>query len=161
MVCVQDMGGGSSQPDDDGEEAFAHALNVFAAAAAGGQASGGVAPQKWVQCASCNKWRKVPPTFTSDIPNSTQPGLPCSASEQSYFSDGLCAQLGLTQPLGVLQVPFDLNDDDIAEDWSCEHNVWDEDHQSCSVPQALSDEQIDEILALQEVQEVRAASCPG
>jgi hypothetical protein len=48
-------------------------------------------------------------------------------------------------------VPYDLNDEDIPEDWTCENNVWDEEHQSCSVPQALSDEQIDEILALQEV----------
>jgi len=53
-------------------------------------------------------------------------------------------------------VPYTLVDEDIPDDWACEHNSWDPDHQSCAVPQALSDERIDEIL-LQQVQlEVRS-----
>lgn len=48
-----------------------------------------------------------------------------------------------------LQVPFKLRDEDIPDDWTCSDNVWDKDHASCSVPQALTDEEIDEILALQ------------
>eukprot|EP00193_Tetraselmis_chui_P002358 CAMPEP_0177752082 /NCGR_PEP_ID=MMETSP0491_2-20121128/727_1 /TAXON_ID=63592 /ORGANISM="Tetraselmis chuii, Strain PLY429" /LENGTH=212 /DNA_ID=CAMNT_0019267257 /DNA_START=364 /DNA_END=999 /DNA_ORIENTATION=+ len=105
MTTDVERSGGGSQGDDERVEALAHTLSSFAAAPAGGLSSGGVAPQKWVQCASCDKWRKV---------------------------------------------PYDLNDEDIPEDWACENNVWDEEHQSCSVSQALSDEQIDEILALQE-----------
>ena len=50
-----------------------------------------------------------------------------------------------------VQVPYTLVDEDIPDDWACEHNSWDPDHQSCAVPQALSDERIDEIL-LQQVQ---------
>ena len=49
------------------------------------------------------------------------------------------------------QVPYTLVDEDIPDDWACEHNTWDPEHQSCTVPQALSDERIDEIL-LQQVQ---------
>jgi hypothetical protein len=49
----------------------------------------------------------------------------------------------------VWQVPFKLRDEDIPDDWSCERNIWDREHASCSVPQALTDEEIDEILALQ------------
>lgn len=48
-----------------------------------------------------------------------------------------------------VQVPFKLRDEDIPDDWSCSQNIWDKDHNSCSVPQALTDEEIDEILALQ------------
>ena len=56
------------------------------------------------------------------------------------------------------QVPYTLVDEDIPDDWACEHNAWDPEHQSCAVPQALSDERIDEIL-LQQVQlEVRSGS---
>ena len=51
--------------------------------------------------------------------------------------------------LGLSQVPFTLQDEDIPDDWECSQNVWDRDHNSCSVPQALTDEEIDEILALQ------------
>lgn len=47
------------------------------------------------------------------------------------------------------QVPFKLRDEDIPDDWSCSQNIWDKEHASCSVPQALTDEEIDEILALQ------------
>ena len=50
-----------------------------------------------------------------------------------------------------LQVPYTLVDEDIPDDWSCADNVWDPSHRSCDVPQALSDERIDEIL-LQQVQ---------
>ena len=54
-----------------------------------------------------------------------------------------------------MQVPYTLVDEDIPDDWACEHNTWDPEHRSCAVPQALSDERIDEIL-LQQVQlEVR------
>ena len=52
---------------------------------------------------------------------------------------------------GVLhvQVPFHLRDDETPDDWQCADNIWDGEHASCSVPQALTDEEIDEILALQ------------
>ena len=52
---------------------------------------------------------------------------------------------------GFAQVPYTLVDEDIPDDWSCADNVWDPGHRSCDVPQALSDERIDEIL-LQQVQ---------
>lgn len=47
------------------------------------------------------------------------------------------------------QVPFTLQDEDIPDDWHCAQNVWDNAHNSCSIPQALTDEEIDEILSLQ------------
>lgn len=48
-------------------------------------------------------------------------------------------------------MPYTLVDEDIPDDWACGDNAWDPSHQSCAVPQALSDERIDEIL-LQQVQ---------
>ena len=48
-----------------------------------------------------------------------------------------------------VQVPYDLREDDTPDDWECQNNVWDEDHASCSVPQELTDKEIDNILALQ------------
>ena len=48
-----------------------------------------------------------------------------------------------------LQVPFTLHDEDISEDWECADNIWDRAYASCSVPQALSDNEIDAILAKQ------------
>ena len=48
-----------------------------------------------------------------------------------------------------MQVPFTLQDEDISEEWDCSQNVWDKQHNSCDIPQALPDEEIDEILALQ------------
>ena len=47
------------------------------------------------------------------------------------------------------QVPFTLQDEDISDDWECAQNIWDHEHNSCSIPQALSDKEIDEILASQ------------
>lgn len=61
---------------------------------------------------------------------------------------------GLTSkpsPAPASQVPYTLVDEDIPDDWACADNVWDPEHQSCDIPQALSDERIDEIL-LQQVQ---------
>ena len=46
-------------------------------------------------------------------------------------------------------------DDDIPDAWTCQENVWDRAHNSCTIPQALSDEQIDEIL----MQQVRRVVC--
>lgn len=48
-----------------------------------------------------------------------------------------------------VQVPYDLREDDTPDDWECQNNVWDENHASCSVPQELTDKEIDNILALQ------------
>ncbi len=48
-----------------------------------------------------------------------------------------------------MQVPYTLTDDELTDDWECKDNVWDKAHQSCTVPQELSNEEIDEILALQ------------
>lgn len=48
-----------------------------------------------------------------------------------------------------MQVPFTLQDVDIPDDWECAQNVWDEEHNSCTVPQALTDAEIDEILSFQ------------
>ena len=47
------------------------------------------------------------------------------------------------------QVPYTLQDDQISDDWQCADNTWDQAFNSCSVPQALSDEEIDAILAKQ------------
>ncbi len=47
------------------------------------------------------------------------------------------------------QVPYTLSDEEIPDDWECMDNVWDPHHAACTVPQALTDEEIDEILAQQ------------
>ena len=49
----------------------------------------------------------------------------------------------------MVQVPFTLREEETPDDWECASNEWDKDHASCLVPQALSDEEIDEILAHQ------------
>ena len=54
-------------------------------------------------------------------------------------------------------MPFTLRDEDIPDDWSCVHNIWDKAHASCTVPQELTDEEIDNILAMQGVQASSAA----
>ncbi|KAK9839116.1 hypothetical protein WJX74_009858 [Apatococcus lobatus] len=71
--------------------------------------------QKWVQCARCNCWRRV---------------------------------------------PYDLREDDTPDDWECQNNVWDEHHASCSVPQELTDKEIDNILALQDAAAAHVAPHP-
>ncbi|GIM15000.1 hypothetical protein Vretimale_17869 [Volvox reticuliferus] len=48
------------------------------------------------------------------------------------------------------KVPYTVKDDDLPEDWECKHNTWDMRHASCLSPQALSNEEIDHILALQQ-----------
>lgn len=48
-----------------------------------------------------------------------------------------------------MQVPFTLTDNDLSDNWECTGNLWDPRHASCAVPQELSDQEIDEILALQ------------
>lgn len=50
----------------------------------------------------------------------------------------------------MVQVPYALHDSAIPDDWVCKDNVWDRLHSACSVAQALTDEEIDEILALQQ-----------
>ncbi|CAD7703269.1 unnamed protein product, partial [Ostreobium quekettii] len=64
--------------------------------------------QKWVQCSTCKKWRKV---------------------------------------------PYILKDTDISENWTCSDNAWDPNFASCSIPQALSNEEIDDVLAGQDEKE--------
>lgn len=54
--------------------------------------------------------------------------------------------------LGMLylcQVPYTVTDETLGGVWECVNNVWDPAHNSCKVPQALQDEEIDEILAKQ------------
>lgn len=46
-------------------------------------------------------------------------------------------------------MPYHLRDDELTDEWECKDNSWDYLHATCSVPQALSNEEIDEILALQ------------
>ncbi|PNH01501.1 hypothetical protein TSOC_012609 [Tetrabaena socialis] len=48
------------------------------------------------------------------------------------------------------KVPYSLKDEELPEDWECKNNVFDLRHSSCMTPQALSNEEIDEILALQQ-----------
>ncbi len=62
-------------------------------------------------------------------------------TQQQNTSSETCAHL--------LQVPYDLREDDTPDDWECHDNKWDTNHASCSVPQELTDKEIDEILALQ------------
>lgn len=52
----------------------------------------------------------------------------------------------------MVQVPFQLKDGDLGENWECKDNAWDAQFSSCKVPQALSDEQIDAILDACQVQ---------
>lgn len=102
--------------------------------ARGNQRSEKQAPQKWVQCAKCNLWRKV-----------------CFSPETLSLDQWLHFTQSDRQPQGLcwLQVPFTLHDEDISEDWECANNVWDKAYASCSIPQALSDNEIDNILAKQ------------
>lgn len=46
-------------------------------------------------------------------------------------------------------MPFALGDDDLNDEWECKDNTWDKTRASCNVPQELSNEEIDEILAMQ------------
>jgi len=50
----------------------------------------------------------------------------------------------------VNQVPFTLKDEDISEDWECKDNKWDRMYAACTMAQALTDEEIDGILAGQQ-----------
>lgn len=45
------------------------------------------------------------------------------------------------------QVPFNLTDEELTDEWECRHNVLDPLHSSCDVPQVLSDKEIDALLA--------------
>lgn len=57
-------------------------------------------------------------------------------------------------PNTVFQVPYHLKDSDLGDRWECRENIWDPMYASCTVRQALSDEQIDAILeSCQEVEE--------
>ena len=49
-----------------------------------------------------------------------------------------------------LQVPYTVTDQDLGEHWQCKHNKWDRTHAACSVAQALTDQEIDEILTGQQ-----------
>lgn len=46
-----------------------------------------------------------------------------------------------------LQVPYTLKNEDIPEDWECRDNKWDRMYAACTMAQALTDEEIDGILA--------------
>lgn len=46
-------------------------------------------------------------------------------------------------------MPYGLDDAQIPDEWECKDNVWDPAFSSCDVEQQLSDDKIDEILALQ------------
>ena len=48
------------------------------------------------------------------------------------------------------QVPFTLKDEDISEDWECKDNKWDRTYAACTMAQALTDAEIDGILAGQQ-----------
>jgi hypothetical protein len=72
-----------------------------------------------------------------------------AAGAKPVLHRGTNVPLQLTSAAGALQVPFTVLDEEIPDDWQCKQNIWDKGHASCGVPQALSDEQIDEILALQ------------
>lgn len=48
------------------------------------------------------------------------------------------------------QVPFTLKDEDIPEDWECKDNKWERTYAACTMAQALTDEEIDGILAGQQ-----------
>ncbi len=47
-------------------------------------------------------------------------------------------------------MPYHVRDDELTDEWQCNSNAWDPAHSHCSVPQALSNEEIDTILALQD-----------
>lgn len=47
------------------------------------------------------------------------------------------------------QVPYNIEDADISDDWTCADNQWDPAHNHCTVPQELSNDQIDQILHAQ------------
>ena len=49
----------------------------------------------------------------------------------------------------LVQVPYNIKDTEIPENWACKNNVWDRTFASCAIPQALSNEEIDEVLACQ------------
>ena len=49
----------------------------------------------------------------------------------------------------VWQVPFKLRDEDIPDDWSCERNIWDREHASCSIPRRSPMRRSTRFLALQ------------
>lgn len=49
-------------------------------------------------------------------------------------------------------MPYTVTDEQLGDDWQCQDNVWDPAAASCDVPQVLSNEEIDSILALQDQQ---------
>lgn len=49
-----------------------------------------------------------------------------------------------------MQVPFTVSDVELGENWQCKNNKWDRAHAACSVAQALTDEEIDDILTGQQ-----------
>lgn len=55
------------------------------------------------------------------------------------------------------KVPYSIDEDQIPDNWICDDNVWDSAYNSCEVKQELSDDKIDEILALQGEQELAYA----
>jgi hypothetical protein len=46
-------------------------------------------------------------------------------------------------------VPYYVTDEELTDNWECANNVWDAPYSSCDVPQELSNDEIDQILALQ------------
>lgn len=79
----------------------------FADDAGAGSAEGDASRpgQKWLQCARCHKWRKV---------------------------------------------PFNIDDEALTDEWECGDNSWDRTRAACTVPQELSNDEIDDMLAQDE-----------
>ncbi|MGA1531177.1 MAG: cysteine-tryptophan domain-containing zinc finger protein [Kiritimatiellia bacterium] len=55
------------------------------------------------------------------------------------------------------KVPYSIDEEQIPDSWTCQDNLWDSVYNSCEVDQELSDDKIDEILAVQGEQELAAA----
>jgi hypothetical protein len=55
-------------------------------------------------------------------------------------------------------VPYYVTDEELTDIWECSNNIWDAPFSSCDVPQELSNDEIDQILALQ-VRHAGVTSC--
>lgn len=98
----------------------------------------------------------VPPP-PSSLANTVSPHLPlhCNVTSQCTQSaathSATCLQR-LTRSWHLhlpTQVPYSLGDEQLPDDWACKDNAWDAGHANCGVPQELSNQEIDAILALQ------------
>lgn len=60
--------------------------------------------------------------------------------------------------LHPVQVPYYVTDEELTDVWECNNNIWDAPFSSCDVLQELSNDEIDQILALQ-VRRAGVTSC--